>query len=127
MEFAIFIYLAATANKIIGILALVGIAILVVILLISGVASIENISQPAREKYPLESRRGQIATMIGVILILLAIILPTERTLYMMAAGYLDQKVPQSSISENIVKLINQKLDSYLVKEPSSSDKGSNK
>lgn len=127
MEFAIFIYLAATANKIIGILALVGIAILVVILLISGVASIENISQPAREKYPLESRRGQIATMIGVILILLAIILPTERTLYMMAAGYLDQKVPQSSIGENIVKLINQKLDSYLVKEPSSSDKGSNK
>lgn len=42
-------------------------------------------------------------------------IIPSEKTMYMMAAGFAGQKVVQSETADKVVKILNSKLDEYLV------------
>ena len=43
-----------------------------------------------------------------------ASLLPTEKTMYMMAAAYGSQQLVQSEAAEKVVKIVNGKLDEYL-------------
>lgn len=43
-----------------------------------------------------------------------ASLLPTEKTMYMMAAAYGSQQLVQSEAAEKVVKIVNGKLDQYL-------------
>lgn len=49
--------------------------------------------------------------IIGVIVSLI----PTEKTMYLMLAGFAGQKVVQSEAADKVVQIINKKLDEYLV------------
>lgn len=54
---------------------------------------------------------------IGAVMVILGIIvtvIPTEKTLYMMAAGYGAQAVVQSETADKVLKIVNGKLDEYL-------------
>lgn len=48
------------------------------------------------------------------LLYVIAATLPTQKTMYMMAAGYAGQKTVQSEAADKIVKILNTKLDEYL-------------
>lgn len=47
-------------------------------------------------------------------LLVTASLLPTEKTMYMMAAAYGSQQLVQSEAAEKVVKIVNGKLDEYL-------------
>lgn len=49
-----------------------------------------------------------------IILGLTVSIIPSEKTMYMMAAGFAGQKVVQSETADKVVKILNGKLDEYL-------------
>ena len=49
--------------------------------------------------------------IIGVIVSLI----PTEKTMYLMLAGYTGQRIVQSEAADKVVQIINKKLDEYLV------------
>ena len=50
----------------------------------------------------------------AVFLTLLTALLPSEKTLYLMAGGYFGQQVVQSEQVGKVVKIIDIKLDEYL-------------
>ena len=41
-------------------------------------------------------------------------LIPAQKTMYLMLAGYVGQGVVQSEASEKVVKILNKKLDEYL-------------
>lgn len=53
------------------------------------------------------------ATVI-VVLLTSSALLPSQKTMYLMAAAYGSQKMVQSEAADKVVKILNSKLDEYL-------------
>lgn len=59
-------------------------------------------------------RTAKWSIPLALFLSLMTAILPSERTLYLMAGGYFGQQVVQSEQVGKVVKIIDIKLDEYL-------------
>ena len=42
------------------------------------------------------------------------LLIPNQKTVYMMAGAYVSQKMVQSETADKVVKIVNRKLDDYL-------------
>lgn len=103
MELALFVYFAGVVE---GIKALFVFSSVVSLMVFSGYTIISLV----------ESKRLQhkLYVLVPVILGFIAAVIPTEKTMYMMLAGYTGQQVLQSETASKIHKLVDAKLDEYL-------------
>lgn len=51
---------------------------------------------------------------VMVVLLTSSALLPSQKTMYLMAAAYGSQKMVQSEAADKVVKILNSKLDEYL-------------
>ena len=107
MEFAVFVYISALVGK----LSFLG-EIILGVSIVAVVALILMVTDPFTE-FTTTIRNWLIAIAV-VNLLFLAI--PSEKTLWMMAAAYASQQVITSSMSDKVKILIEQKLDEQLAK-----------
>lgn len=104
MELALFVYLAGVIGNIQGFIVAVAIILAMALLFMIIHLHIED------ELVQLK----KIYIVIPLVLGLLASTIPSEKTMYLMLAGYTTQKVVQSETGDKVVKVINAKLDEYL-------------
>ena len=74
--------------------------------------------EPEKYKKAMEIFKFKWLRGIGTVMVILGFIvavIPTEKTLYMMAAGYGTQRVVQSETADKVLKIVNGKLDEYLL------------
>ena len=45
---------------------------------------------------------------------MMGLLIPNQKTVYMMAGAYVSQKMVQSETADKVVKIVNRKLDDYL-------------
>lgn len=57
---------------------------------------------------------GAVAALVGVLALLLAAAIPSERSIYMMAGAHMGKEVIQSETGKKVHKLLDKKLDEYL-------------
>jgi len=108
MELALFVYLAGLTNSLIVFSALIavvsGIALIVYSIYSMGV----NIEISGHHRY-------QKRWVIGWILFVgIASLIPSERTLWLMAGAYGTQKVVQSEVGADVLEIINLKIKKEL-------------
>lgn len=83
--------------------------------------------EPEKYKRAMEILKFKWLKGIGTIVVILGFVvamIPTEKTLYMMAAGFGAQKVVQSETADKVLKIVNGKLDEYLVEMEKSVKEG---
>lgn len=114
METMLFVWAAANLTNIATFFAVCGGVALGLLFLFSLGCAINNDAYGKKDKYPISKRSWKVATAFALLAIFIANIIPSERTMYMMAAGYASQKMVQSEAAEKVVKIINLKLDEYL-------------
>lgn len=118
MELALFVYIAGVVGQLSSVLGLIcGITILIL--------AFSTYAKIAWKSTVGESHSSDYKTFYKKIVVIclsiiipcgvLKILLPSEKTIYMMAAGYSAQTVAQSETAEKVLKIINGKLDEYLV------------
>ena len=111
MELALFIYLASLFGKIH--------VLLITLVVMGGTGYSTYAFIAALEGHVVEFKKTFIATMIASTAILAVV--PSERTMYMMAAGYAGQtvaeKIGSSESTAKLQKIINNKLDEYLAEQ----------
>lgn len=111
MELALFIYLASLFSKIQH--------LLITVVAIGGSGYSMYAVNAALEGYVVKFKRTFIALLITSSAII--IVVPSERTMYMMAAGYAGQsvaeKIGSSESTAKLQKIINNKLDKYLAEQ----------
>lgn len=112
MELALFIYLAGVvgglADLLIGtfVIAVVGLFVFWV-----GVLAALDGRRYSFDRFSKNLRNATIGVFaLGVI----TAVIPSEKTMYLMLAGYTAQTVIQSETTDKVLKVINTKLDSYL-------------
>jgi hypothetical protein len=114
METMLFIWIAGVITKVAAVIWGIVITLLVLLTLSLIDTAIHNSVYDNKKSYPFQKRWGKISTTAVVLLSLLAASVPSERTMYMMAAGFAGQKVIQSETADKVVKILNGKLDEYL-------------
>lgn len=114
MELALFVWFASIVGNISFVLG--GVVIILLLLVISDiiVTGSHNSVYDNKKKYPFQKRWGKWCTAIALVLAVVVGMIPTEKTMYFMAAGYASQKVVQSEAATKVVKILNGKLDEYL-------------
>lgn len=107
MELALFIYIAETIGKVGGaMLAFASMSVVVAI-----VSQLIYRSDDCEEA----KKWSKISTIFALVFYTAWTILPTEKTLYVMAGAYTAQKIAENpkaqQISDKVFKIIDQKLD----------------
>ena len=103
MELALLVYLAGVADDLKAFFVIFG-AVTSICSFIYLIVLVDE-SKPWNKKYLL----------IPIFSFVISTIIPTERILYMMAGAYAGQQALESETASKIVKVINIKLDKYLV------------
>lgn len=119
MEIAFFIYLTSKAEVISKMFVLLSISCLLILSILAIIVNdkrckISDQVEKEKHKYPLALWHGKLLLFAAIILGIISALVPSERTMYLMAGGYMGQKAFQSETGVRIVKIINNKLDSYL-------------
>lgn len=114
MEFALFIWLASVIHTLSGVLVFCAILLALVVAadVINTLSHNELYSH--KLKFPFQKTWGKWCTAGALFLALLTSIIPSEKTMYAIAAAYGAQQVVQSGAGEKVVKIVNGKLDQYL-------------
>lgn len=119
MELALFLYLTNfVSNLSLSLfLLLIPIGIGGLVTILWPILSSERWGQTKEEyKEELKSAKGYSKTLLTIFCILLPIfvIIPSEKTMYLMAGGYAAQKVVQSPIADKTLRILEDKMDSYI-------------
>lgn len=115
MEFALFVWLASVIHTLSGFLVWCAILLgLAVIADLINTAS-HNGVYSHKKKFPFQKVWGKWCTAGALLLALIASIIPSEKTMYAIAAAYGAQQVVQSETADKVLKIVNGKLDEYLV------------
>lgn len=124
MELALFVYVAGIVGQLSSALGFVCFAVLLIV----GVATFlwlpvmgEDYSKEYKKLY-----KKIVTTCLPIFILCGAMntLLPNEKTLYMMAAGYGTQAVVQSETADKVLKIVNGKLDEYLAEMEKSVKEG---
>ena len=107
MELALFVYLAGVVGNVGGVFVVIAI-ISCTIMLICGASSV------GYDKSLMKPFYISLSTLVFSAFV--AALLPSEKTMYLMAGAYTTQAVVQSTVGKKTVDLIEQKLDEELAK-----------
>ena len=114
MELALLVWFASIVGNISFVLGWVVLALLGIVISDIIVTGSHNSVYDNKKKYPFQKTWGKWCTTVALVLAVVVGMIPTEKTVYFMAAGYAGQKVVQSEAADKVVKIINGKLDEYL-------------
>ena len=107
MELALFVYLAGIIGNVGGFLAFIAITLGVALF----VYIMAYIMQPEySKKWQFNKKYILVPALAGFI----ATVIPSEKTMYMMLAGYTGQQVLQSETASKVYRVIDAKLDEYI-------------
>ena len=106
MELALFVYLAGVVGNVGGVFVAIAI-ISAIIMFICGVYVVDD-------KSFMKPFYISLCTLLFSAFT--AALLPSEKTMYLMAGAYTTQAVAQSTVGQKTVELIEQKLDEELAK-----------
>lgn len=117
METLLFIWLASNIGNLVGWLG--GVVFLLffangALWVIFSFYLIEHSGDENNKFKEFNFRTAKWSIPLALFLSLMTTILPSERTLYLMAGGYFGQQVVQSEQVGKVVKIIDIKLDEYL-------------
>lgn len=115
MELALFIWAAGVIGSMSTFFGVSGIILLCLLLFRTIDTAIDNDTYRKKDLYPFQKSWGKWTVAIATISLLVANLLPSEKTMYLILAGYTGQKVIQSEAADKVVQIINNKLDEYLV------------
>lgn len=119
MELAIFVYLASVIGNVGVIFAITGILLVVIAASVWGIRYL-SYAEDASRSYSKDSavkprsKPFVYSIILGVTLMLLSALLPSQKTMYLMAGAYAGQRVVQSYTADKVLKVLNSKLDEYL-------------
>lgn len=113
MELALFVYLAAISSNLAGFLIAVSVALLVAAF-IRGLVVSDNNSRIENGWPGTKKKFEKWLIIVPAILSSLAMIIPSERTMYTMAGAYISQSVYQSEIGEDVRNIVKLKIKEYL-------------
>jgi hypothetical protein len=114
MEFAIFVWVASVIGKLAGFFTGAAILFAAVVAVDIICTASHNGVYDEKKKYPFQKRWGKWCTFIAAFLMLIASLLPSEKTMYVMAGAWAGQKMVESEAAGKVMKIINLKLDEYL-------------
>lgn len=114
MEIALFIWVASVVGNIGALLITTSVLCSLWFLVWTAGTAIDNDIYKHQKPYPIRKVTGKFLVIYAALGLLFAAIIPSEKTMYMIAAGYGGQKVLESEAAGKVVKIINQKLDSYI-------------
>lgn len=123
MELALFVYSVSVVSKI-GVLCGVVMGVLLVCCLLKTMNAAFNVGDYDRKYRPevyqknMETLKFKWVKMPAVVVISLGILsslIPSEKTMYTALAAYAAQSMVQSETADKVLKIVNGKLDEYLV------------
>jgi hypothetical protein len=121
MELALFVYLAGVVGSVGVFLKLTTVfGVLGVIAYLIVIAYQVDVHDRKFSDFSSKLRNVFISVFL---LGLVANLTPSEKTMYMMLAGYTAQTVVQSDTVDKVLKVVNQKLDGYLEEATKVKDK----
>ena len=108
MELALFVYFAGIVSKLSGLFVFIAIA--------SGISGLICLAAVLFDNDKSYQKSVYICLTTWLCSALIATLLPSEKTMYLMAGAYTTQAVAQSTVGQKTVELIEQKLDEELAK-----------
>lgn len=114
MELALLVWFASTIEGLsfaFGFFSFV-LACTVVITFID--AASHNAVYSHKKEYPFQKTWGKWCTIGSIVLTLIATLLPSEKTIYLMLGAYTGQKIIQSETAGKVLEIVNLKIDDYL-------------
>lgn len=108
MELALFVYLAGIVGKVGGVFFAIA-TISGLIAFMCGIYTVSN-----NDKSFIKPFYISLSTLLFSAFV--SALLPSEKTMYLMAGTYTTQAVAQSTVGQKTVELIEQKLDEELAK-----------
>lgn len=123
MELALFVYSAGVITKL-SVLFSTLIGILVACCVLKIAVTLFSADDYTKKYYPdryqnsveaLKLKWLKLPATVIILLGLLTAIIPTEKTMYTALAAYVGQSVVQSETADKVLKIVNGKLDEYLV------------
>lgn len=114
MEFALFVWFASVIGNISVVLALSATACFGTFILMVLSVAIHNDSYREKKKYPLSNSFGKWTISLAFVGYMFSAILPSEKTMYLMAGAYAGQQALQSETAAKVVTIVNSKLDEYI-------------
>lgn len=108
MELALFIYLAGVVGKVGGLFTVIAFVSTIAVFFCGISIAADNDKSFIKPLY--------ISLCTFVFTTFIASLLPSEKTMYLMAGAYTTQAVAQSTVGQKTVELIEQKLDEELAK-----------
>ena len=101
MELALFVYLAGVANSVSMLFSLIGIFGLLVACIVSVFVCLEEMQYNIKKWWFISA----------LSCCLISSVIPSEKTMYMMAGAYAAQTVATSSVASKTLELIESKID----------------
>jgi hypothetical protein len=116
MEFALFVWFASVIGNIAVVLTLGATACLgtFIIMVLAVAIHNETARSDDKRKYPLSNKMGKWALSLAFVGYMISAILPSEKTMYLMAGAYAGQQALQSETAAKVVTIVNSKLDEYI-------------
>ena len=120
MELALFVWVSSFIGSLGNVLMVVGIVASALSLLVWGVryasyADDASSSYRRGDAVKPHSKPFLVVIVIGVVITLFATLLPSQKTMYLIAGAWAGQKVVQSETADKVLRIVNSKLDEYLV------------
>lgn len=115
MEAALFIWFASVVGNLQKLLFITGGFVLALFAAITiGTAIHRDIYGSASEPWPIYKKVWKITVAAGLILLLVAGLIPNQKTMYLMAGGYLGQNVLMSDTAKRMKDIVDTYLDEQL-------------
>lgn len=114
MEAALFIWFAGVVGGVSAFLGFVGIALALATIVITGIMfGVWSENGEGEEDRP-RLKTPSWLVVLGLFLVLVANILPDQKTAYLAGGAYLGQKAFQSETAGKVLEVVNMKLDDYV-------------
>lgn len=132
MELALFVYGVSVVAKL-GILFSILIGVLATYCVLKVMNAAFNLSDYDKKYHPesyqenaetLKLKWLKLPATVIILLGVLTSLIPTEKTMYTALAAYAGQSVVQSETADKVLKIVNGKLDEYLVEVEDSVKEG---
>lgn len=114
MELALLVWFASTIEGLSFAFGFFSFVLACTVVITSIDAASHNAVYSHKKEYPFKETWCKWCTISSIVLALIATILPSEKTIYLMLGAYTSQKIIQSETAGKVLEIVNLKIDDYL-------------
>lgn len=114
MEFALFVYIAGIVGNLSAFFEVSATIVGLLFIALSLRTGMNNDIYEKEESYPYRKALGKFMIVYIITGFFLVALIPTQKTMYLMAGAYGSQAIIQSETAGKVVKIVNSKLDEYI-------------